>query len=499
MQRNDLLQNDGTIYRVLDVTEERILVIDCIKRTMPQWIDAATMTQYQPATEAVLLERSQVELFDIDALDAESKKIVHERFTMVAGVLPFIADDRLRTYAINRIAADRNVSKQTIRNYLCLYLAYQNISTLAPKRTTSDKPLTKDEKNIRWALNKFFYTQNKNSLNTAYTYMLKERYTDGLGNLFSEHPTFNQFRYFYRKHRKMQTYYISRNGLKDYQRNNRPLIGNGVQEFAPAIGVGMLDSTICDIYLVDDAHNLVGRPILTACVDAFSGLCCGYSLSWEGGVYSLRGLVTNIISDKAICKQDYNGILGGADSFTVIGSSGIGKSSAINRAIDQIIATGIIETKEPYSRIIPCIVVQCPFDSSVKGLLLEILRKVDECLNSQYYENALRVRATTDMLIGNVSQVALNHIGLLVVDEIQNVCNSRHGKSLVGMLTQLINNSGISICMVGTPESAVFFEQAMQLARRSLGLQYKAIEYNAYFRDFCRTLFSIAMSNMMRC
>ena len=193
---------------------------------------------------------------------------------------------------------------------------------------------------------------------------------------------------------------------------------------------------------------------------------------------------------KAICKQDYNGILGGADSFTVIGLSGIGKSSAINRAIDQITATGIIETKEPYSRIIPCIVVQCPFDSSVKGLLLEILRKVDECLNSKYYENALRVRATTDMLIGSVSQVALNHIGLLVVDEIQNVCNSRHGKSLVGMLTQLINNSGISICMVGTPESSVFFEQAMQLARRSLGLQYKAIEYNAYFRNFCRTLFS---------
>lgn len=193
---------------------------------------------------------------------------------------------------------------------------------------------------------------------------------------------------------------------------------------------------------------------------------------------------------KAICKQDYNGILGGADSFTIIGSSGIGKSSAINRAIDLITATGIIETTEPYNRIIPCIVVQCPFDSSVKGLLLEILRKVDECLNSQYYENALRVRATTDMLIGNVSQVALNHIGLLVVDEIQNVCNSRHGKSLVGMLTQLINNSGISICMVGTPESSIFFESAMQLARRSLGLQYHSLECDRYFYDFCCTLFS---------
>lgn len=194
MQRNDLLQNDGVILRILDVTEDRILVIDCIKRSMPQWIDAATISQYQPATEDELQLQSQVELFDIDSLDADSKKTVHERFTMVAGVLPFVSDDKLRTHAVNRIAADRNVSKQTIRNYLCLYLAYQNISALAPKRTTNDKPLTRDEKNMRWALNRFFYTKNKNSLNTAYTYMLKERYTDGLGNLFAEHPTFNQFR-----------------------------------------------------------------------------------------------------------------------------------------------------------------------------------------------------------------------------------------------------------------------------------------------------------------
>lgn len=94
------------------------------------------------------------------------------------------------------------------------------------------------------------------------------------------------------------------------------------------------------------------------------------------------------------------------------------------------------------------------------------------------------------MLIGSVSQVALNHIGLLVVDEIQNVCNSKNGKNLVGMLTQLINNSGISICMVGTPESAVFFEQAMQLAWRSLGLRYDVMEYGDNFKNFCETLYS---------
>ena len=193
---------------------------------------------------------------------------------------------------------------------------------------------------------------------------------------------------------------------------------------------------------------------------------------------------------KAIMQQEYSGIMGGSDSFTIIGSSGLGKSTAISRAIHLITEGRIIEVENPYTKIIPCICAQCPFDSSVKGLLLEVLRKVDEAIDSNYYQNALRARATTDMLIGSVSQVALNHIGLLVVDEIQNVCNSKNGKSLVGMLTQLINNSGISICMVGTPESAVFFEQAMQLARRSLGLRYDVMGYGDSFKMFCEVLFS---------
>lgn len=193
---------------------------------------------------------------------------------------------------------------------------------------------------------------------------------------------------------------------------------------------------------------------------------------------------------RAIRQQSYSGIIGGSDSFTIIGASGIGKSTAISRAISLITGNKVIEVDEPYTTIIPCLVVQCPFDSSVKGLLLEILRKVDEYLGSKYYENAMRVRATTDMLIGSVSQVALNHIGLLIVDEIQNVVNSKHGKSLVGALTQLINNSGISVCMVGTPESALFFEQAMQLARRSIGIQYGNMGYDTYFEEFCDILFS---------
>ena len=305
MKKHDLLRSGDNIIRVLDVQDDRILMIDCLKQTMPVWVEAESLESYSECSGRDLYDATGVvDTKDIDDLDSDQRKIMHERYTMIAPILPFISDDKVRSKLICSIAEDYQVSKQTIRNYLCLYLSYLDMAVLAPKKRKNERGLSENEKNMRWALNKFFYTTKKQSLMIAYTMMLKEKYCDTMGVLVEEYPSFYQFRYFYRKTRKMQNFYISRDGLKNYQRNNRPLTGEGVQEFAPAVGVGMLDATVCDIYLINDEGNLVGRPILTACIDAYSSLCCGYSLSWEGGVYSLRGLMLNIIADKVTwCKR----------------------------------------------------------------------------------------------------------------------------------------------------------------------------------------------------
>jgi len=192
-------------------------------------------------------------------------------------------------------------------------------------------------------------------------------------------------------------------------------------------------------------------------------------------------------NQKRIKGKEFSSIIGGSDSFTIIGDSGIGKSATVSRVIDLISVQQVIDLPHDM-RIIPCVQVQTPADCSIKGLLFEILRKVDEILGTSYHYNAMRSNSTADMLIGSVSTVALNHIGLLVVDEIQNVVNSKNGSILVGMLTQLINNAGISICMVGTPKSALFFGMEMMLARRSLGLSYGPFEYNDSFIAFCKEL-----------
>ena len=270
MEKNQLIKWRGILYRVLAVEESSVLLIDCMKKNMPRWYKVDEIRGYEICSEEELREETEMVLEKEEDLNPKQRCVAHARFTVVAGILPFLSDDNMRATVIRKVAEQKGISVQTVRHYLCQYLVYQSISALIPKeRTVSEKELTRDEKNFRWALNKYYFTRHKNSLKTAYTYMLKERYCDGEGKLLSEYPSYNQFRYFYSKYKTMQNALISRNGIKDYQRNHRPLLGDGVQEFAPNIGTGMVDATICDIYLVDGAGNLVGRPVLTILTDSF--------------------------------------------------------------------------------------------------------------------------------------------------------------------------------------------------------------------------------------
>lgn len=304
MQKNKLYLKNDSVIRVLEERDDTVLVIDCIRRTMPQWKEIVSLNGWEQCSQETLYVVTNVEVQEIDSLCPESRKKAYERYTMIAPILRLLPDEQKKCEMISVIAASEKISKQTVRKYLCLYLAFQNVAILAPKDKENDTSLTPDEKNMRWGLNKFYFSYQKHSLKTAYTMMLKAKYCDGNSELVAEYPTFHQFRYFYRKRKNLQTYFISQNGLTNYQRNNRPLLGDGIQEYAKAPGVGMLDSTICDIYLVNESGGIIGRPILTACIDAYSSLCCGYALTWEGGMYSLRQLMLNVVIDKQeLCRK----------------------------------------------------------------------------------------------------------------------------------------------------------------------------------------------------
>ena len=220
MEKNKILgsQDNTKIVRILEVKESSFLVIDCIKRIMPQWKEKEQFKDWKSLTEQELWEITNIYPSKTDTALSTTSKYIQEHYALIAGILPFIGDEKERSRMIRSIAGLKNYSKQTIRNTLCLYLVYQDISVLAPKEK-KEKELSRDEKIMWWSLNKFFYTKNQNTLTTAYTMMLKEKYTDAEERLLP-HPSIHQFRYFYKKTKKQQNFYISREGVKQYQKKN---------------------------------------------------------------------------------------------------------------------------------------------------------------------------------------------------------------------------------------------------------------------------------------
>lgn len=336
MKKNDLIKTDSGIFRILGVGDN-VLAIDCEKKTMPQFFS------YDFFNDSEIINCLSPDYPIFEDLSPADRKIAQQRYTMIASAVSVLENVKQRNLMLDKSSKQFKISKQTLRSYLCTYLVYQDIAALAPKHSKG-KELTQDQKNMRWALNKFFYTRNQNSLPTAYTMMLKAKYCDDYGKLLPEYPSFNQFRYFYRKHRKMENFFISRDGIKDYQMNNRPLLGDGVQEFAPSVGTAMLDGTICDIYLINDKGQLIGRPVLVVACDANTSMCLGYSLSWQGGTYSLQNLMLNILEDKVIlCER--MGIHITADQWAVNQLPGImvtdGGSEYKGKTFEQIAELGV--------------------------------------------------------------------------------------------------------------------------------------------------------------
>ena len=54
MKKNDLLKPNENIIRVLEIQQDKVLIIDCIKRSMPTWIEVIDLKEYSDCSEKEL-------------------------------------------------------------------------------------------------------------------------------------------------------------------------------------------------------------------------------------------------------------------------------------------------------------------------------------------------------------------------------------------------------------------------------------------------------------
>ena len=229
MRNLDILAAEsGEHVRVLLCREEQSYVVSCQHFRMPYPVASDLLAELQP----VPAETYSVFVLDEDITNRQ-REGRNRKLDLIAPLLEdaCIYDKSHRNEVVRQIAAEHGIARRTVLQYLWRYWVYQSKNALLPaeRPTPEQHELTTDEKAIRWALNKYYYTPQRQSLQTAYKMMLRAKYCDTHGTLKPEYPTFWQFRYFFRKNRDPISETISRQGLKAYQRNHRPFTGSEQQ------------------------------------------------------------------------------------------------------------------------------------------------------------------------------------------------------------------------------------------------------------------------------
>lgn len=138
--------------------------------------------------------------------------------------------------------------------------------------------------------------------------MLVKKYTDSSGKLIENIPSWSSFRnYFYsRGYHKQPRKVISRSGLTNCQRNERPVFGS-VAAWRKVPGSYQMDATQADIYLVSrhDRSKVIGRPYVYLAVDTATQLIAGLYVGLECDESAVMLCLANAAQDKVEYCREY--------------------------------------------------------------------------------------------------------------------------------------------------------------------------------------------------
>lgn len=184
-------------------------------------------------------------------------------------------------------------------------------------------------------------------------------------------------------------------------------------------------------------------------------------------------------------------------SGAVLGIPGIGKTSSIRRCLDtmpQVIVHTEYQGKKFYTKQISYLFVECPSDCSIKTLAFNIFSAIDRAIGSDYFVQITKMRSlAASAITTKLKIVCMNHhIGLIVIDEIQNAvitaARNRQSKPLIKFLVELTNETSAGICFCGTLEAEELFLSQEHLKRRTRGLRLLPMKYDVTYRKFIKEL-----------
>lgn len=162
-----------------------------------------------------------------------------------------------------------------------------------------------------------------------------------------------------------------------------------------------------------------------------------------------------------------------ASGFTIIGVSGMGKTTTVNRIlsnIPQVIAHSKYRGKKLSMYQLVWLKLECPFDGSIKALCLDFFCKVDGLLGTNYFKKYCTSRLSANAMLPVMAQVARNTgLGMLIIDEIQhlNLAKSGGSEKMLNYFVTLVNTIGLPVVLIGTPKGMEVLQSEFRISRRN--------------------------------
>lgn len=161
-----------------------------------------------------------------------------------------------------------------------------------------------------------------------------------------------------------------------------------------------------------------------------------------------------------------------AESLTILGISGMGKTTAIERLLlmyPQVIKHNNYKNKHFTRTQIVWLKIDCPYDGSLATLCKSFFKAIDDILNTNYLEKyGYSNRVTSTMMIYMTHLASLYGIGILVIDEIQQLINAKNSMDeMLNFFVTLSNTVGIPTVLIGTPKAQELFNGNFRQARRA--------------------------------
>lgn len=184
--------------------------------------------------------------------------------------------------------------------------------------------------------------------------------------------------------------------------------------------------------------------------------------------------------------------------FGIIGDSGVGKTSAVEAILSlypQVILHEQYQDKPFNFTQLVWLMLECPYDGSIKSLCLHFFELVDDLLNTNYYRVFARNgQASVEQMRPKIARVAgLHGIGVLVIDEIQQLSQAKSGGAakMLNFFVGLVNVLGLPVVLVGTNEALSILGGTFRNARRLSGqgdFHWKRMANDGMWRYFVESL-----------